>query len=163
MSAEIADGWLPIFFSPKSDAFYRAALAEGFARPGARHTPDDFEVACTVPTIIGDDVEGCAEFMKPMLALYIGGMGARDANFHFDVFSRLGYADACMKIQDAYLDGRKADAIAAVPTSLVEDVALIGPKDKVLDELEAWKATCLTTMMVSGPPELLGQIAELVG
>jgi F420-dependent oxidoreductase-like protein len=163
MSAEIADGWLPIFFSPKSDAFYRAALAEGFARPGARHTPEDFEVACTVPTIIGDDVEGCAEFMKPMLALYIGGMGARDVNFHFDVFSRLGYADACMKIQDAYLDGRKADAIAAVPTSLVEDVALIGPKDKVLDELEAWKATCLTTMMVSGPPELLGQIAELVG
>jgi F420-dependent oxidoreductase-like protein len=163
MSAEIADGWLPIFFSPKSDAFYRAALAEGFARPGARHTPEAFEVACTVPTIIGDDVEGCAEFMKPMLALYIGGMGARDVNFHFDVFSRLGYADACMKIQDAYLDGRKADAIAAVPTSLVEDVALIGPKDKVLDELEAWKATCLTTMMVSGPPELLGQIAELVG
>ncbi|MEY2436476.1 MAG: hypothetical protein QOF97_1312 [Acidimicrobiaceae bacterium] len=163
MSAEIADGWLPIFFSPKSDAFYRAALAEGFARPGARHTPEEFEVACTVPTIIGDDVEGCAEFMKPMLALYIGGMGARDVNFHFDVFSRLGYADACMKIQDAYLDGRKADAIAAVPTSLVEDVALIGPKDKVLDELEAWKATCLTTMMVSGPPELLGQIAELVG
>jgi F420-dependent oxidoreductase-like protein len=163
MSAEIADGWLPIFFSPKSDAFYRAALAEGFARPGARHTPEDFEVACTVPTIIGDDVEGCAELMKPMLALYIGGMGARDVNFHFDVFSRLGYADACMKIQDAYLDGRKADAIAAVPTSLVEDVALIGPKDKVLDELEAWKATCLTTMMVSGPPELLGQIAELVG
>jgi F420-dependent oxidoreductase-like protein len=163
MSAEIADGWLPIFFSPKSDPFYRAALAEGFARPGARHTPDDFEVACTVPTIIGDDVEGCADFMRPMLALYIGGMGARDVNFHYDVFSRLGYEDACHKIQDAYLDGRKADAIAAVPTSLVEDVALIGPPAKVLDELEAWKATCLTTMLVSGPPDLLTQIAELIG
>jgi F420-dependent oxidoreductase-like protein len=163
MAAEIADGWLPIFFGPKSDPFYRAALAEGFARPNARHTAEDFEVACTVPTIIGDDVEGCADFLRPMMALYIGGMGARDVNFHFDVFARLGHEEACHKIQDAYLDGRKADAIAAVPTALVEDIALVGPKDKVLDELQRWNDTVLTTMLVSGPPELLGQIAELVG
>ncbi|MGI8663621.1 MAG: LLM class F420-dependent oxidoreductase [Acidimicrobiales bacterium] len=162
MTAEIADGWLPIFFSPKSDPFYRGALAEGFARPGARHAPEDFEVACTVPTIIGDDVEECASFMKPMLALYIGGMGARSMNFHFEVFSRMGYEEACHKIQDAYLDGRKGDAAGEVPTSLIEDVALIGPKEKVLDELQLWKETVLTTMLVSGPPELLGQIAELV-
>jgi F420-dependent oxidoreductase-like protein len=163
MAAEIGDGWLPIFFSPKSDAFYREALADGFARPGARHGWDDFEVACTVPTIIGDDVDECASLMKPMLALYIGGMGARSMNFHFEVFSRLGYEEACHKIQDAYLDGRKADAIAEVPTALIEDVALIGPRDKVLDELELWKGTVLTTMLVSGPPDLLGQVAELVG
>ncbi len=163
MTAEIADGWLPIFFSPKSNDFYAAALAEGFARPGARHTPDEFEVACVVPTIIGDDVDECASLMKPNLALYIGGMGARSMNFHFEVFSRLGYEDACHKIQDAYLDGRKADAIAAVPTALVEDVALIGPREKVLDELQVWKDTVLTTMLVSGPPSLLGDIAELVG
>jgi F420-dependent oxidoreductase-like protein len=163
MTAEIADGWLPIFFSPKSDAFYRQALTEGFARPGARRTADDFEVACTVPTIIGDDVDECASFMKPMLALYIGGMGAKSMNFHFEVFSRMGYEEACHKIQDTYLDGRKADAAAAVPTSLIEDVALIGPKEKVLEELEIWKGTVLTTMLVSGPPDLLGQIAELVG
>ena len=75
----------------------------------------------------------------------------------------MGYEEACHKIQDAYLDGRKADAAAAVPTALVEDVALIGPPAKVLDELQQWKDTVLTTMLVAGPPELLGQIAELVG
>jgi F420-dependent oxidoreductase-like protein len=163
MAAEIGDGWLPIFFGPKSDPFYRAALEEGFERPGARHTWDDFEIACTVPVIVGDDVEGCADFLRPMMALYIGGMGARDVNFHFDVFARLGHEEACHKIQDAYLDGRKSDAIAAVPTELVEDIALVGPREKVLDELPQWKSTVLTTMLVSGPPELLGQIAELVG
>jgi F420-dependent oxidoreductase-like protein len=163
LAAEIGEGWLPIFFSPKSDAYYRAALAEGFARPGARHALEDFEITCTVPAIVGDDVESCADLLRPMYALYIGGMGARDANFHFDVFARMGHEAACHEIQDAYLDGRKADAIAAVPTALVEDVALIGPKDKVLDDLEAWRETCLTTMLVSGPPSLLEDIAALVG
>jgi F420-dependent oxidoreductase-like protein len=163
MAAEIADGWLPIFFGPKSDPFYRAALEEGFKRPGARHTWDDFEIACTVPVIVGDDVDACADFLRPMMALYIGGMGAREVNFHFDVFARLGHEAACHKIQDAYLDGRKTDAIAAVPTELVQDIALVGPRDKVLGELEQWKGTVLTTMLVSGPPELLGQIAEIVG
>jgi F420-dependent oxidoreductase-like protein len=163
MAAEIADGWLPIFFGPKSDPFYRAALEEGFARTNARRSWDDFEIASTVPVIIGDDVEGCADFMRPMMALYIGGMGARDVNFHFDVFARMGHEAACHKIQDAYLDGRKPDAIAAVPTELIEDIALVGPKEKVLDELEKWKETVLTTMLVSGPPALLGEIAELVG
>jgi F420-dependent oxidoreductase-like protein len=163
LAAEIADGWLPMFFSPKSDASYRAALADGFALPGARCTPDDFEVSCVVPTIVGDDVEACADLLRPMYALYIGGMGARGANFHFDVFARLGHEAACHVIQDAYLDGRKGDAIAAVPTALVEDVALIGPKDKVLADLEAWRGTCITTMLVSGPPSLLEDVAALVG
>lgn len=163
LAAEIADGWLPIFFSPKSDAYYRAALAEGFARDGARRRPEDFEVTCVVPSIVGDDVDGCADLLRPMYALYIGGMGARDVNFHFDVFSRLGYEEACHAIQDAYLEGRKADAIAAVPTALIEDVALIGPAEKIRDDLERWRETCLTTMLVSGPPLLLEQIADLVG
>jgi F420-dependent oxidoreductase-like protein len=163
LAAEIADGWLPIFFSPKSDAFYRAALAEGFARPGARRAPDDFEVATMVPAVVGDDVEGIADFIRPMLALYIGGMGARGQNFHFDVFARMGYESDCVKIQDLYLDGHKADAAAAVPTSMVEDIALIGPKAKVLAELERWRETVITTMLISGPPELLGEMAEIVG
>src|SRR5262245_36240400 len=140
LAAEIADGWLPIFFSPKSDDYYRAALAEGFARDGARRKPDEFEVSCVVPSIVGDDVEACADLLRPMYALYIGGMGARDVNFHFDVFSRLGYEGACHDIQDLYLAGRKDDAIAKVPTALVEDVALIGPAAKIAEDLERWKA-----------------------
>ena len=163
LTAEIADGWLPIFFSPKSDAYYRAALDEGFARPGARRKPEEFEVACTVPAIVADDVEGCADLLRPMYALYIGGMGAREVNFHFEVFSRMGHEGVCHDIQDLYLAGRKDEAIAKVPTALIEDVALIGPKEKILEELEAWKATVLTTMLVSGPPSLLEDIAELVG
>jgi alkanesulfonate monooxygenase SsuD/methylene tetrahydromethanopterin reductase-like flavin-dependent oxidoreductase (luciferase family) len=163
MTAEIADGWLPMFFSPKADADYRASLAEGFARPGARRTPDDFEVACVVPMIPGDDVEACADLLRPNLALYIGGMGARDRNFHKDVFVRLGYEAECDKIQEAYLDGRKADAAAAVPTAMVEDVYLIGPDAKIRDDLERWRETCITTLLVAGPAPLLRQIADLVG
>jgi F420-dependent oxidoreductase-like protein len=163
LAAEIGDGWLPMFFSPRSDAFYREALAEGFARPGARRKPDDFEVACAVPVVPGDDVDGCADFLRPMLALYIGGMGAKDRNFHKDVFTRLGYEAECEAIQEAYLDGRKNDAAALVPTAMVEDVYLIGPPEKIRDDLEAWRETCVTTMLVAGPPALLEQIADLIG
>ncbi len=162
LAAEICDGWLPFWFSPKSDDFYRAALAEGFARDGSRHQSlETFEVPALVPVIIGDDIEGCAGFLKPMLALYIGGMGAKGANFHFDVFARLGYEAECARIQDLYLDGHKAEAIAAVPTSLVEDVALVGPLAKISDEVEAWKDTVITTALVAGPTAQLATIQEL--
>ena len=162
LAAEIGDGWLPMFFSPRADEFYRGALAEGFARPGARRTADDFEVACVVPVVPGDDVEACADLLRPNLALYIGGMGARDRNFHKDVFVRLGYEAECDKIQQAYLEGRKADAAAAVPTAMVEDVYLVGPPEKIRDDLERWRETCVTTLLVAGPPDLLRQIADLV-
>ena len=162
MAAEIADGWMPIFFSPKSDAFYRAALAEGFARPGARRRPDDFEVAATASIIVNKDIEAAADMMRPNLALYIGGMGARGANFHFDVFARMGYEAECHRIQDLYLAGNRRDAIAAVPTRLVEDVSLIGPIEKVRDELAAWRSTVVTTLLVGGPAPLLRSIAGIV-
>ncbi len=162
LAAEICDGWLPMFFSPKADRFYRDALAEGFARPGARQTPETFEVACVVPTIVGDDVETCADFLRPTLALYIGGMGAKDRNFHKDVFARLGYEEACDKIQEAYLAGRKDEAAGYVSTDMVQDVYLVGPKEKIRDDLEAWRESCVTTLLVSGPPFLLEEIAEIV-
>ncbi len=152
LAAEIADGWMPFWFSPKSDAFYRAALAEGFDRSESRHTGlDTFEVISTLPVIIADDVEGCADFLRPMLALYIGGMGAKGVNFHYEVFARMGYEAECSKIQDLYLDGHRSDAIAAVPTTLVEDVALIGPLGKVKDEVSRWKDTVISTALVAGP------------
>jgi F420-dependent oxidoreductase-like protein len=162
LAAEIADGWLPMFFSPKSDKFYREALAEGFSRPGARRKPEEFEVACMVPIMPVDDIEAGANFMRPMLSLYIGGMGARGANFHYDVFARLGYEEECARVQDLYLQGKKQDAQAAIPTKLVQDVALIGPLDKIKDEIKVWKNSCLTTMLVNAPPQMLGTVAELV-
>lgn len=162
LTAEIADGWFPIFFSPKSDAYYRAALAEGFARPGARRTADDFEVALGLAVVPMDDIERAADMVRPTLALYIGGMGARTMNFHYDVIARMGYEAECAKIQELYLAGNKKDAIAAVPTKLVEDVYLIGPIGKIKDDLEAWKRTCVTTLLVGGPPPVLEQIAKVV-
>jgi F420-dependent oxidoreductase-like protein len=162
LAAEIADGWLPMFFSPKADGFYRDALAEGFARPGARRSAEDFEVACVVPIVVADDIEACADLLRPNLALYVGGMGAKDRNFHKDVFTRLGYGAECEKIQEAYLAGRKAEAASHVPTAMVEDVYLIGPKEKIRDDLEAWRDSCVTTMLVSGPPSMLEEIDELV-
>jgi F420-dependent oxidoreductase-like protein len=162
LAAEIADGWLPLFFSPKSDAFYRTALAEGFARPGARRRIEDFEIAAMVPVIVHPNVDEAADLLRPMLALYIGGMGAKGANFHLDVFARMGYEDVCATVQRLYLDGNRPEAAAAVPTPLVEDVALIGPAEKIRDELPAWRRSVITTMLLQGPPELLRAVTELI-
>jgi len=162
LAAEIADGWLAVFYSPRNDDFYRAALAEGFARSGARRTLDDFEVTCSVPVIIRDDVEAAADEIRPHLALYIGGMGARDLNFHHEVFVRLGYEAEAKRIQDLYLDGKKDEAAAAVPLRLVEEVALVGPVEKVRDELAWWRESVVTTMLVNGDVGTLRTIAELV-
>src|SRR5438309_9326418 len=162
LAAEIADGWFPMFFSPREQAVYQKSLDEGFGRSGARQTPDTFEVAATVPVIIHDDVEQAADMMRPVLALYVGGMGARGRNFHFDVFARMGYEAEATRIQDLYLDGKKDEAAAAVPTSMVEDVYLVGPKEKIRDDLEAWKESIVTTMLVAGDENLLRTMAELV-
>lgn len=162
MTAEIADGWLPLFFAPKDNQFYLDALNEGFARPGARRTIDDFDVAAVVPLVVNDDVEAAADAIRPMLALYAGGMGAKDANFHLDVFARMGYEDVCAKIQELYLAGDKRSAIAAVPTEMVEAVALVGPAAKIADDLEQWEESVVNTLVVSGPPQVLEAAAELV-
>jgi F420-dependent oxidoreductase-like protein len=153
LAAEIGDGWLGLWYSPKSDAFYREALATGFARPGARHTVATFDAAATVMLVEHDDVEVAASLLKPVLALYVGGMGARDANFHHDVFVRMGWGEACAAIQAAYLAGDRAAATALVPTEMVEDVALVGPADKIVEELErSWRPTCLTSLVLGGWP-----------
>lgn len=162
LSAEICDGWLPLFFSPKEDAFYRKCLADGFAKSGEVGKGDRFEVASTVMIIPGDDAEKCADMVRPFLALYAGGMGARGANFHFEVFARMGYEDVATKVQDLYLAGKKAEAAAAIPLAMVEDVALVGPPDKIKDELAKWKETCITTFLVSGPAMVLPMYAELI-
>ena len=162
LAAEIADGWFPIFFSPNAVKAFEPALAEGFARPGARHTAEDFEVIAFAPTIVDDDIERAADLMRPSVALYIGGMGAKSMNFHFDVYARMGYEAEATKIQELYLAGHRDEAIAAVPTSLIEDTALIGPKEKIRDDLEGWKESIATTLLVSGGPDTLQLLAELV-
>lgn len=162
LAAEIGDGWFPIFFSPNAVKAFEPALAEGFGRPGARHTADDFEVIAFAPTILDDDIERAADLMRPSIALYIGGMGAKSMNFHFDVFSRMGYEAEAAKIQELYLAGHKDEATAAVPTALIEDTALIGPKEKIRDDLEGWRESIATTLLVAGNPDTLRTMAELV-
>ena len=163
LAAEIADGWNVIFFSPAMNDFYAAALAVGFARSGARHSRDTFDVVGGPLAIIpDDDLERAADQLRPTLALYIGGMGARGLNFHHEVFARMGYEAEAKTIQDCYLAGDKKGAIAAVPTRLVEDVALIGPWAKVADEIERWKRTVLTTFSVSCDLRHLPRVADLV-
>ncbi|MFI2752824.1 LLM class F420-dependent oxidoreductase [Cellulomonas sp. P22] len=163
LAAEIADGWLPMFYSPRMDATYRELLAEGFARRGAGASPvEEFEVTATVPVVVGDDVEQAADVVRPFIALYAGGMGAKGANFHRDVLDRLGYAEACDEIQAHYLAGRRAEATAAVPLELVQDVALVGPPDAIRAQLPAWKGTAITTMLVQADPRTLPVVAELL-
>jgi F420-dependent oxidoreductase-like protein len=163
LAAEIADGWFPIFYSAQHEQMYLDSLQEGWARPGARRRPEEFEILPTVTVVIDDDVERAADAIKPSIALYVGGMGAKEMNFHFDVFCRLGYEAAATKIQDLYLDGQKDEAVAAVPREMVEEIALIGPKEKIRDDLEVWKASRVTTMNLGAhDPSVLRVMAELV-
>ena len=164
MAAEIADGWNALFFSPKMNEFYTKALAEGFARPGARHTAATFDVVGGPLAIIpDDDVERAADLLRPTLALYVGGMGARGLNFHHEVFVRMGYPDEAKLIQDYYLAGDKKAAIAAVPTAMVEDVALIGPWSKIAEEIGRWRDTVLTTFTIQTAPAFYERVANFLG
>ncbi len=162
LAAELCDGWLALFLSPRHQELYREALADGFGREGARRSFEDFEVVATVPLVIDDDVERAADMLRPMYALYFGGMGARSANFHANVPIRMGYEDEVGRIQEAYLDGRKDEAAAAVPTRLVEELALIGPRGKIRDDLEAWRESLATTLLIGGDVPTLRAAAELV-
>jgi F420-dependent oxidoreductase-like protein len=152
---EIADGWLPLFWSPeKAPEVWGSALAN--SRPG-------FEVAAAAPAILIDDVEAGREFLKPYYALYVGGMGARGRNFYNDLFARYGYEAEAKEIQDLFLDGKKRDAAAAVPDAFVDEVALVGPKERIAERIDAWRASGATSLLVSTQqPEALRALAELV-
>ncbi len=162
LAAEICDGWLPLFFSPKENAFYQKCLDEGFAKAGDATKRERFEVAATLMIIPGDDAEQCADFVRPFLALYAGGMGARGVNFHFEVFARMGYEDVALRVQELYLAGKKQEAAACIPLAMVEDVALVGPPAKIRDELAKWRDTCLTTFLLGGPASVLETYAEML-
>jgi F420-dependent oxidoreductase-like protein len=163
LAAEIADGWLPFLFSPRASDEFAGYLAEGFAVRAPERTPASaFEVAVQLPVIPHPSVEEAADLVRPIVALYVGGMGAKGANFHRNVIDRLGYSEVCDTIQDLYLDGKKKEAIAAVPTRLVEEIALIGPPEKIRDEMQAWEESVVTTMLVQGPAFALRTIRDVV-
>jgi F420-dependent oxidoreductase-like protein len=162
LAAELCDGWHALFFSPHSEELYRPSLEEGFAREGARRSLEDFEVAATVPLIVLDDIEAAADLLRPMYALYFGGMGAKSQNFHANVPIRMGYEAEVRRIQDLYLDGKKEEAAAKVPTELIEKLALIGPPDKIRHDLEAWRESIATTLLIGGDATLVRTAAEIV-
>ena len=162
LAAEICDGWLALFYAPGHDGFYRDALNEGFAREGARRTREDFEIVASVPLIVTDDAQAAIDAVRPMYALYFGGMGARDRNFHADVARRMGYGAEVDVIQDLYLDGKKEEAAAAIPQRLIEQLTLIGSREKIQEDLEVWKASQVTTLLVQGGhPDMLEDLASL--
>jgi F420-dependent oxidoreductase-like protein len=162
LAAEIADGWLPIFFSP--DRFrdvHAVALEEGFARRGGR--PAGWDLAPLVPVVVADDLQACRDVLKPLLALYVGGMGARGRNFYHRLAGRYGYEEDAARIQDLYLGGQKGDAAAAVPDALVDEIALLGDRARIADRLEAWRECGATTLILQArQPEALQLVAELV-
>ena len=162
MAAEVCDGWLAIFYSPHHDDLYREPLDEGFTRPTARRRPDEFEVAATVPLIVTDDPQAAIDAVRPMYALYFGGMGARSANFHANVPIRMGYEAEVRRIQELYLDGKKDEAAAAIPQQLIEQLTLIGPADKIRHDLEAWRESSVTTLLIGGDSATLRAAAEVV-
>jgi len=138
LTFEIADGWLPLFFSPE-----RAREAFGY------EPREGFEIAPTVHAIVTDDPESARQFLKPLFALYVGGMGSRETNFYNRLVSRYGYEDEAARIQELYLDGKQLEAIAAVPDALIDEVALVGPPEQLRDRLDAWRESGVTRLLVS--------------
>lgn len=165
LSAEVADGWLPVFFSPeRTREVYEPRLKEGFAASGNPDKASVFEIAPTVASLVTDDVEAGRLQMKPNLALYIGGMGSKGRNFYNDLAHRYGYEEAAEKIQTLYLEGKKMEATMAVPDSLVDEVCLVGPKERIRDRLDAWREAGVSTLIVGATDvATLRTIAELNG
>jgi len=163
LAAEIADGLLPVFFSPERTSVFAPSLEAGFKAAGGGKSLARFDVAPTVPIVLGPDAAACRAMVKPRLALYVGGMGARGKNFYNELVSRYGYEAEARRIQDLYLGGKKDEAAAAVPDALVDEVALCGPPERIKERLPRWKSSGITTLICGATqPEALELMAELV-
>ena len=162
LAAEIADGWLPIFFSPERyETVFKPHINAGLVK--AAKTLDNFDIAPTVHVIVDDDLEAAHNQVKPMLALYIGGMGAKSRNFYYDLACRYGYEEAAATIQALYLDGKPFDAVSKVPDSLVDEVALCGSRERIKDRLDLWRSSPATTLnLIVNDIASLRTMAELV-
>lgn len=162
LSAEIADGWLPLFYSPRLADVYNGWLDEGFARPGARRCREDFEICATAHVVITDDRPDSFAAIKPFLALYIGGMGAEDTNFHADVYRRMGYSEVVDEVTALFRAGRKDQAALAIPDELVDDAMIVGDIEYVRTQIKAWEMCGVTMIVVSGrTPDQIRELATL--
>lgn len=164
LAAEIADGWLPIFFSPQHyDELFNEVVQAGLAQRAKHGLPATFDIAPTVPVVLGADTQACRERVKPHLALYIGGMGAPGTNFYFDLVCRYGFGDAAAQIQELYTRGEKRAAADAVPDALVDCVALCGPRARIQERLRIWTDSPISTLNITAPDlETVRTMAELV-
>ncbi|MFG1783218.1 LLM class F420-dependent oxidoreductase [Rhodococcus oryzae] len=149
LTAEIADGWLAIYYTPRLAPMYNEWLDEGFARPGARRSREDFEIAATCQVVITDDRAGEIAKLKPITALYVGGMGAAEVNFHAQVYTRMGYGEEVKEIQKLFLSGRKEEAAAIVPDQMVTDTMIIGNVDEVRTQVKQWEEAGVTMLLVT--------------
>ncbi len=162
-AGEVADGVIPVWMSAKQPETIFEPVKEGAAKAGNGRTLSVIDVAPFVTVVLGDDIEKARFPVRAMMALYIGGMGARGKNFYNDYTKRLGYEAAAVKIQDLFLDGKRQEAMAAVPDELIDEVALIGSKDRIRDLSQMWKDSGIPTMLLgAGQPEALRLLAELV-
>ncbi|NDZ96864.1 LLM class F420-dependent oxidoreductase [Streptomyces sp. SID6673] len=163
LAAEIADGWLPLFYTPRLADTYNEWLDEGFARTGARRSREDFEICATAQIVITDDRSASYEAIKPFLALYMGGMGSEDTNFHAEVYRRMGYAEVVDEVTALFRGGRKDEAARIIPDEVVEDSAIVGDIAHVREQIARWEAAGVTTMLVSpGSVADVEQLATLI-
>ena len=163
LSAEICDGWLPLFYSPRLAGMYNEWLDEGFARPGARCTREDFEICATAQVVITDDRPATMEMIKPFLALYMGGMGAEETNFHADVYRRMGYSEVVEDVTRLFRSGRKDEAAKVIPDELVDDAAIVGDVAYVREQIAVWEAAGVTMMVIGArSPEQIRDVAGLL-
>jgi len=164
LAAEIADGWLPFWYSPFRGAeVFEPALAAGFAASGEPDKRKRFDILPTVPAVVTDDVDQARWGVRPLLALYVGGMGARGQNFYTRLAERYGFEAEAAEIQDLYLEGKKGEAAQAVPDALVDEIALVGDRARIADRLAAWRECGVTTLILQArQPEALQLLAELI-
>src|SRR6266550_1334275 len=164
LAGEIADGWIPTLFSPEHVAEFRPLLEEGAARAG--RSLDAFDIAPTVQVFVTDDLAGARDAMRPFIALYVGGMGSREQNFYNQLVQRYGFEDAAREVQDLYLEGKRDEAMAAIPDSLIDTVSLCGPKDVVRERLAVYRDAGVGTLGVTPTaftaPERLEQLRLVV-
>lgn len=165
-TAEIADGWLPLFYTPSTADMYSEWLDEGFARPGARRTRDDFEIAATCHLQVtgsAEETQAVIDGLKGFVALYMGGMGAKEANFHKNVFDRMGYDEVTDEVQRLYLSGLRDEAAALIPDELVHDMHIVGDEGYVRERVAQWESTGVTTLLLScGSAEEVRRVADVV-